>query len=222
MKLAVSALLLSACTVLNPSYDPSSGGGLGSGGGVDSGVLSDGSVVIARDLTPTGPVADLAPVCSGSQRQCLATSGSASCMGGNYVLDRKCPMGSMCASGYCQAPGLGIPPAGVTCDFGQGPAENNCFSATGGDNGLSCQPFISNLTGDFTWVCTPKVGAGLPGDACQDGSQCRSGFCGSNGTCFRTCHTDQDCPQSQTKHLTCASVDLVVEGKPLQADSCIP
>ena len=220
MKLAAGALLLSACTVLNPSYDPTGGVGGGGGGDLGSHGSSDGAAE-AHDLASTGPTPDLMPICTGEQRLCLANSGSAGCVDGNYVLDRKCPMGSMCASGYCQPPSLGIPPAGINCDFGTGPAENNCFAVGGADNGLSCQPYVNGLTGNVSWACTPKIGAGLPGDACQDGAQCRSGFCGSNGTCFRTCRVDTDCPQSATRHLRCATTDVIVEGKTVHENSCI-
>jgi hypothetical protein len=206
-----AVLLLVACTSPNPNY-------------VGSGSFPDGSV----DGAPGGPPlvdgggGDLAPVCSGDQRQCLATSGSAVCMGGQFGLDRKCPTESTCQGGYCQPPAASATtPAGHACAFTAGPVENACFSMGGATTDLSCQPFVS-ANKMVSWVCAHPVGTGTPGTACTKGSDCRTGFCGSNGTCFRGCETANDCPSSGGPPLNCDSVTITVEGVQVTVNSCVP
>jgi hypothetical protein len=210
-QLCALVLLLAACTAPNPNYAGPGGDGDG-GAGSDAGITDD-----------LGPQPDLTPACNAGDRLCLANTGSAACVDGHYVLDRKCPPDSVCAAGYCQAPPMS--PAtlvGQGCDLGGGPQENNCFSQV---DTLSCQPFVSNGgPTDVTWICDKAVGQGLPGSACTQGSDCRSGFCGSNGTCFRTCQTNADCPfQGNTPNrFNCSNVTIVVEGVTVMAKSCIP
>lgn len=206
-----------SCTTVNPDF-------VGFGAGVDGGA-TDGSPEGHPDLHAGGP--DLAPVCTAGQRACLATTGSAACQGGQLKLDRKCPTGSSCTAGYCQAPPMSSTSlTGQSCDVGFGPQENNCF-ANGGPaaDTLSCEPFVTDPAQmGVSWVCAPSVGQGLPGTACTRGDECRSGFCGSNGTCFRACAQDNDCPfQGSTgKRYACNNVDVTVEGVTVSAKSCIP
>jgi hypothetical protein len=204
---------LTACTAPNPNYV--------AGGGPDDGSAND----FAVDMKPADLSGnDLAPVCTVGQRTCLAQSGSAACEGGQYHLDRKCPTASVCATGYCQPP-----PASTTsmqgqpCDATGGALENDCFSGVSAE--LSCQPFVASTTPKkVTWVCDAPVGAGVPGTACTTGDECRSGFCGSNGTCFRACAVTSDCPiQGNTgQTYPCMDVTIVVEGEMVTAKSCVP
>jgi hypothetical protein len=83
-----------------------------------------------------------------------------------------------------------------------------------------CQPFVKN-GGDVTWACAPPIGNGIVGQKCSHGADCRSGFCGSNGTCFRACAFVTDCPNSGGPY-ACTPVQITVEGVPVTANSCIP
>jgi hypothetical protein len=212
---AAAALLLSACTSLNPNYNPN---GVVPDGGVGPG--SDGGTGNNKD---SGTPGDLAAVCKDTQRQCLATTGSAACVSGQYMLDRKCPMGSMCKTGYCQPPAMSfVNPTGNPCDVAGGPQENQCFSQV--TDTLSCQPFVTDPANkSVSWICATSVGMGLPGAPCTDGSTCRTGFCGSNGTCFRACQLDTDCPvQTNGTRYNCREVTITVEGVAVKQTSCIP
>jgi len=215
---AATFALLAACTSPNPNWEFASGGG---DAGTDGSFVTDGG-------PHDGPAMDLEPVCMPGQRTCLAQSGSADCDQGQFKLDRKCPNMSMCMTGYCQPPPQSSTSSiGVTCDVGgsAAPRENDCFPMTGGTaNTLSCQPFVDPATKKVSWFCDDQVGTGLPGTACTQGDQCRSGFCGSNGTCFRACLDQMDCPLMGSTGLLyrCELVDIVVEGVKVTAKSCIP
>ena len=114
-------------------------------------------------------------------------------------------------------------PAGHPCDAGGTAQENQCFSAV--TDTLSCEPFITDPSNKMVaWFCAHSVGQGLPGAACTDGSTCRTGFCGSNGTCFRACGAGAPCPvpPNGTVPYRCAGVKILVEGVEVQATSCIP
>src|SRR3954471_5392775 len=140
-----AALILVACTAPNPSFvGPTLDGGMTDGNPPGDGSPGDG-------LGST----DMAAVCSGDQRQCLASTGSASCAGGQFMLDRKCPTSSTCKTGYCQPPAVSTMTAeGHGCAPGPGPQENACLN-TGGPgpsaDPLSCQPFIG-ATKAVSWV----------------------------------------------------------------------
>src|SRR5262249_22536939 len=102
------------------------------------------------------------------------------------------------------------------------PQENVCFSTTG--DSFSCEPFVDANTKKISWFCDKAVGAGLPGNACTKGDDCRSGFCGSNGTCFRACLDPVDCPPvpGTNTPYNCSTVQIVVEGEQVSAKSCVP
>ncbi len=201
--------LLGACTVANPLYVGRDAGGV---------VITDGSVVVG---SPDMSGVDLAkppdPGCTTGERSCSA-SDSLVCQSGSFVSDRTCPKASaiaaasVCADGYC------APPAGaVSCEAEGGQTEAACFGI-GGMGTLSCQPFAS--TGSVKWFCATTVGMGGSGSPCNVGSVCRSGFCGSNGTCFRACISDNDCPQMGNAN-TCTDVGISLEGQTITAGSCI-
>ena len=76
--------------------------------------------------------------------------------------------------------------------------------------------------GDVGWICGRPVGMGFPGTKCTSGSECRSGFCGDNGFCFRACKGDFDCPQGGQVQFVCADTTIVVDGKKVTAGSCVP
>lgn len=214
---AIGALMLGlvACTAANPNYV-----GQG-GGGPDGAVPVDGA---QPDLGRGGGSTDLAPVCQDGQRACLTVSASASCVSGQYTLDRKCPTGSKCVIGYCGAPPQ-VPGSvvGLPCDAAPGPQENQCIVNTAGGDQLSCEPFVDPQSKSIRWACARPIGAGLPGAPCTAGSDCRSGFCGDNGTCFRACQIDTDCPLEPTgKRLSCHTVKITVEGVPVSQGSCVP
>jgi hypothetical protein len=203
---AALLLLLPACTAHNSFYVPDGDEGaptdLGRRDGAPPLDLSG-----PHDLAIGGP-------CVIGQRSC-AGSFSEYCPNGMFAADRACPTGSMCAVGHCQPP-LGAHP----CDAVPGPQENQCVAVS---DTLSCQPFVVKPnTATIGWSCTKAVGAGLPGVACTSGAQCRSGFCGSNGTCFRACANSADCPQATMgKPFSCSTVNIIVEGIPIKAGSCI-
>lgn len=187
--------------------------------------VRDGAVV-APDLTST---ADLRPVppdfavpaCVEGARFCNDNKIIA-CEKGDFVLDRQCPSGSSCVDASCQPPPLnpatGL--AGSNCKGDNGPSENFCLAVTGLN--LSCQPFLSG--GDVLWRCATAVGAGVPATQCDpdEGAKCRTGFCGDNGTCFRTCVDDNQCPNFGNQQTTCKSTNILVEGKTVSAKSCVP
>jgi hypothetical protein len=207
-----ASLFLVACTVDNPNYRPTT---------LDAGADLSGK---PSDMSgPKQPDLSTPPGCASGPRVCLASGASASCMGGGYVIDRKCPTGSTCSDGFCSPPAQGtFPPQGMGCTGnvggggGNNPNENICIFV---NQAYSCQPFI--LSGALDWVCAAAVGTGTPGTTCTVGADCRTGFCGDNGTCFRGCNNDSDCPNTgQT--LTCQTVNITVEGQTISAKSCVP
>jgi hypothetical protein len=114
-----------------------------------------------------------------------------------------------------------VPLGAPACDVGGVAQDNQCTTIA---LDLSCQPFVVGLGAPLSWFCDKAVGAGLPGTACVSGGQCRSGFCGSNGTCFRACVSAVDCPQNPGtgKHYRCGTVDITDEGVTESTGSCIP
>ncbi|MEO6953970.1 MAG: hypothetical protein ABI321_19365 [Polyangia bacterium] len=209
--LARAALLLlisgsGACTVANPLYTAK--------GDAGSPVV-DSSVTSHTDLASADLTAPPAPGCTTGDRACSAT-GSTVCQSGTFVADRTCPHDSKCADGYCAPPTVATDP---TCSGGLegGESDNVCFFAAG-NSSRSCQPFVGS--GSVQWVCAPVVGTGGAGAPCTTGAACRSGFCGSNGSCFRACSRDEDCP-NQGNASTCVDVGISVEGQSITASSCI-
>lgn len=188
--------------------------------------VSDANVVIPVDLTnapdlrPAPP--DFAvPACVEGARFCNDNKIIA-CEQGDFVLDRQCPSGSACVDASCQPPPLnpatGL--AGSNCAGDNGPSENFCLAVMGLN--LSCQPFLSG--GDVIWRCATAIGSGVPATDCNSdqGAKCRTGFCGDNGTCFRTCVDDNQCPNFGNQQTTCESAKILVEGKTVSAKSCVP
>lgn len=210
---SAGALLIGvACTRNNLEYNPFGstldGGG---GGNVDFGGRS-------VDLGGGGGGRDLASGCAIDTRVCQGSS-SVACLNGALTVDRTCPSASMCVDGYCEAPPQGMfTTEGRPCDFNGAPTESACVQ--GGSSEFSCQPFVADpVDQTIDWVCARAIGMKGRGDACTKGSECRSGFCGDNGTCFRACAGDRDCQSTMQK---CADVKIVVEGIEVQAKSCIP
>lgn len=212
------ALVGASCTAANPLYTPSADLG-------DAGTLGEvdfSTNVPGPDLATPGP--DLsAPVCTEGKRSCLSV-GSAICEASTLVLDRTCPQASTCADGYCQPPPLSPNGVGKSCATAGAANENLCTIGSSGNNPPSCQPFVDDASGSLkvVWHCARAVGAGLPSTPCTDGAQCRSGFCGSNGTCFRACASELDCPSSGQGKRVCEEVEILVEGLAVKAKSCIP
>ena len=173
----------------------------------------------ARDLGYLPPdLTVLGGSCGGDERACLAGGGASErCAGEVFVIDRSCPGESSCAGGFCQPPPEGTGMLGRRCDEGGVAAEPQCQPTLPGDP--TCTPFVG-ADGDAAWYCAKPVGAGGPGSACTAGNACRSGFCGSNGTCFRACQSD--CPMVGGTQLHCAPVTIHVEGRELLARSCVP
>jgi hypothetical protein len=212
--------LLSACTVNNPSYVGPGGGGDGSMGlpGQDGGIsFHDGGGHADFAALP-----DLSTGCAPDTRSCISTpiEASESCLNGTFVPSRPCPSASTCMDGYCQPPPAASTGQGTPCDTNNGqPLENDCSSLS--QVQPSCEPFVNPADKSVSWFCDDPVGVGLPGSPCTSGKQCRTGFCGSNGTCFRGCVTDMDCPNNG-RQLVCQTVDIEVEGVKVSAQSCIP
>jgi hypothetical protein len=214
-------LALASCTVDNPLYTPGVSGDLAG--------TTDLAGTKLGDLSFPADKSDLAdPACMIGQRACLA-SGSAGCHMGTFVKDRTCPTGSACTTGYCQAPPPATNNVGKDCAPTATPTESLCVAGlSGGEPSKipSCQPFLDPNGGDIGkgvhWVCAPPIGTGISGTPCTEGSQCRSGFCGSNGTCFRSCITAADCPAGNPGGgWTCSVVSITVEGSMLMASSCV-
>ncbi len=225
-----------ACTVENPNYlGPGDGGlvfghgstdlALGPGGGADlasstgaGGHDGGGGHGGAPDLAP--PL----PLCTSGARQCSSPPAVAAqvCTAGGWS-DRACPAGSLsgggavCMNGYCQPP---TSDGTTSCDTG-GPLEQICSQNGNGPAQFSCQPFLTGAPGrPVEWWCAMAIGAGAggAGASCSTGSDCHSGFCGSNGTCFWACQEDGDCP---VWGMHCSAVTLDVEGTSVSATSCM-
>jgi hypothetical protein len=221
VRFATITLLLVGCTMPNPDYvEPGvGGGGSGSGGGGVGGMIDAGTADLAmKDGAAPSSSPDLSspPECQSGDRSC-ANGSSVACVGGKKVPDRICPSGpngpGSCQAGYCE-----LPTDAPQCDFGNGPSEDYCYQQVSPNS--TCVPFITGQAG-VTWACGGVVGTKASGDACTNGAQCRSGLCGSNGTCFRPCTGVQDCPQ-HSPALSCKPIMLVVEGVPVTAHSCVP
>ncbi|HZS40526.1 MAG TPA: hypothetical protein VFF06_27025 [Polyangia bacterium] len=212
---AILVALASGCTADNPNFIGDGDGGVDSGG-----IRFDGG---QHDLAKGG--ADLAgTTCADGQRRCGAGA-SEICINAMFTTDRMCPSMSMCHEGYCQPPAaVAGSQVGANCEMpmfgGTGPQENQCLLNLAAK--LSCMPFFDPTAGGIVWRCDTEVGQGLPATPCTMGSQCRSGFCGSNGTCFRACQSDQDCPQTSQQQTRCQNVSIVVEGMQVDAQSCTP
>jgi len=235
LSLPFVALALVGCTALNPNWqgngDVGSGGGsAGSGGAGKGGAGGSGGSTTLPDLG-MGGLPDLSmsdppdllpppPVCSPGDRQCANGLPPASqlCDKDGQWNTRVCPVANdphqvMCMDGYC------APPSDAqNCLVGNGPSEDACYNI---DPNLSCEPFIDAQNNGWMWFCVKVVGTGASGDPCTSGAQCRSGFCGSNGTCFRACQNPSDCPQ-HTPKLSCKQVTIDVEGVTTYANSCVP
>ncbi|MDB4966320.1 MAG: hypothetical protein JWN44_2009 [Myxococcales bacterium] len=206
--LATLAVLVAGCTAHNPSF-------VGDGGATDDLAGGGGSSDLA-----TGPLDLSGPMgsCSAGQRMCAGTQASDRCEGGIYVVDRNCPAGSECMSTYCAPPLPGVgTQVGQRCDASGGPQQLQCSAAL--VQNLSCQPFIDPVSKDYRWYCDSPAGGGSAGTPCTRGSDCRSGFCGSNGTCFEAC---QAAGPGSGCALRCQSVQIVVEGVKQTVKSCSP
>jgi hypothetical protein len=182
----------------------------------------------ARDLGASFGAPDLAhgTQCTAGQRRCVSSPSTASelCDNGNYAIDRKCPYGSSaksgadCQSDYCAPP---TTDGTTSCDTG-GPLEQICSGPANSAPDFTCQPFITNAQSHgVEWWCAiaAVAGGGVAGSACQSGADCRTGYCGSNGTCYWACQVSGDCP---TFGMQCSAVTINVEGLALSAPSCVP
>ena len=128
---------------------------------------------------------------------------STSCIEGEQVPDRTCPLGSECASGYCVAP-----TAGVTCS-----EDDACGSAS-----LACTPFIVGA-GAAETSCAGALGTKFRAESCAFDRECRSGVCiPDRGTCFGRCPT---VGQSCAVGVTCREVAITVEGTQVTLPSCV-
>jgi hypothetical protein len=228
-----------ACTVDNPSYvgggAPSDGDGGSGGPGSSAPDLAHAHGGGHPDLAiAPGPHDDggsgtqsfdlAAPLCSPGSRRCVSSPALTAevCSGGQWR-DRECPAGSVAGSGSSCTNGHCTPPTtnGTTsCDTG-GPLEQVCSQNGNGPPEFSCQPFLTDSRAKAVeWWCAMAIGAGSggAGAACTRGSDCHSGFCGSNGTCFWACQIDGDCP---TVGMRCNAVTLEVEGVAVSAPSCM-
>jgi hypothetical protein len=213
LRLAGFSVLMAACTTENPHYT----------GAIDLGAgdAVAGQIDLASPINPGS--ADLAgpAKCVDGERSCNMT-GSRGCVGGVFVEDRVCPAGSMCVGGHCPAPTGGATNVGKDCAPTGHPTESICVAGLSGPIATvpSCQPFVGPTSTAPVWICAPRIGMGLPGQACTSGAMCRSGFCGDNGTCYRACISPADCP-TQGGPWKCETVKIVVEGVAVQAPSCI-
>jgi hypothetical protein len=202
-------MLAAGCTAHNPSFT-------GDGGSSGQDDLAGNT---ATDLA--GVVLDLAgPMgsCMAGQRMCAGTQASDRCEGGMFVVDRNCPMGSQCMSTYCAPPAQGIGnQVGQRCDANGGAQQLQCMASL--MQSLSCQPFVDPVSKDLRFFCDASVGTGIAGTLCTRGSECRSGFCGGNNTCYEACQANG--PGTGCT-LRCQSVSIVVEGVKQTVKSCAP
>jgi hypothetical protein len=202
------------------------GGGAGGSGGVGGG-NSDMSMPVVHDMAMHEPDLAHPGECGPGERQCTNTPSpsSESCQSNMFVLDRRCPFASLafngatCNGGYCR------PPTGQTmlpCGTAGGDGDDFiCAQQGNGTRALSCQPFVSNpAKGTVEWFCAVAVtnARGSAGDPCTSGAECRTGFCGSNGTCFVACTNDNECPGP----IGCGNVKITVEGVTVSTQSCVP
>lgn len=203
--------LAAGCTAANPSYVPPD---------ASTTIAFDFAVPPGHDFAMPPPPPDFStpPECVGAQRSCTQdTLASERCVNNMFVPDRSCPMDSVCQMGYCQVPPQsGDPVEGMSCN-----SENGCDLASFGE---SCQPFVIDPQQPalVEFHCAPQVGDGASGNACMDGSTCRSGFCiAATSTCFRACSGDGDCPFRNGVQTMCRPVLITVEGVELKAASCV-
>lgn len=169
-------------------------GGCGSGnggGGGDGGVESGAACAEPRSCV----VAQL----TGSSRPT-----STSCVDGEQLPDRTCPVGSECVSGYCEAPLSGAP-----CSD-----DDACGSGAS----LGCTPFVLGGGAAETY-CAGALGTKFRAESCTFDRECRSGFCiPDRGTCFGRCPTvGQACGVG----VTCSEVAITVEGTQVTLPSCV-
>lgn len=223
-RLAVAALLagsvaISACTTENPLYRPEADRG-------DAGTSPGADLTrppVGADLATAIDLAVAVNACNGPMDRDCGPMGSLACTAGALTADRDCPEHSTCTDGYCAAPppsGLGAV-VGRSCSFNNKPGDGLCASLS---NEASCQPFLHpvNPGGAVKWTCDVAVGAGSRGTPCTQGTTCRSGFCGSNGTCFVGCDNDVDCFSATPPKFRCKGVSITVEGRTLATKSCTP
>ena len=203
--LAAVLVLVVGCTAHNPDF-------VGSGGGADL-LGAPPPDLAAAVLDLAGPMG----ACNSGDRKCAGTVASDRCEAGMFVVDRSCPKGSQCSDNYCAPPPpVPVSEIGQRCDtVGGGPQQVACTAQPG----LSCQPFVVPGSHDLRWYCDTAVGPAAAGFPCTRGSDCKSGFCGGNGTCFEAC---QQAGPGSGCMLRCQSVDLVVEEVKVTAKSCIP
>jgi hypothetical protein len=149
----------------------------------------DMSVVEGSDMTLPPVSTDMAGLCAvDGIRVCLDSTRAAVCMGGNAMVDRVCPPGSMCNStnGHCAPPGGAM----------------NCVSTKDCTGGQVCVEYVvSNV---FAGFCTAPVAGATGGvnSACMvstpgNDSSCRTGICAARDAtsraCFNPCNTNADC-----------------------------
>jgi hypothetical protein len=204
---AWSVFFVAACVADNPYYSPST--------------EMDLAGVAPMDLSSAAP-GDLSmssPMCTDGKRACSGSKAeSVVCESGMFVADRMCPTGSTCADGVCGLPASGPNNSGRSCMSVIGGATATlCFQGAMMPV-PDCQPFVQ--MGSIVWECAPPVGNGGVGVSCTKGAECRSGFCGSNGTCYRACVFATDCPNSGGKWV-CSPVQISVEGVQTTANSCV-
>ena len=125
------------------------------------------------------------------------------CVDGEQLPDRTCPIGSECVSGYCAAP-----PSGVTCT-----EDDACGSAS-----LGCTPFVVRAGAAETY-CAGALGTKFRAESCTFDRECRSGVCiPDRGTCFGRCPT---VGQSCSIGVICREVEITVEGTQVALPSCV-
>lgn len=217
-RVVILSLVCLGCTAPNPDFVGGVGGGAGDPGPPDA-ATADLAGSVAHDAGVATP--DLATLCASGPRSCSDAPATTStvCAGGAYHADRLCPGGGdssapRCDRGYCQAP-AGSP----NCGF-PAPSEDFCYTQV--SSSQTCTPFIDPQSKMASWSCAPVVGNGASGDACTTGADCRSGFCGPNGTCFRACVTAADCPPGPGPPLRCVKMSLAIEGVAVPVRSCVP
>jgi hypothetical protein len=129
--------------------------------------------------------------------------------------DSQCPNGQQCIGGQCQNQVMNEGMIGDLCNPGS-PCLNNLVCVNGGQDNFCTQTCSGNEC-PLGWQCQQVqsnqgvIGLCLPGqedqgtlefgELCQNGPECLSGLCASNGQtafCTQSCVNDENCPDQAT------------------------
>lgn len=172
--------------------DGTSTGGTGGSGG------SSGSAGVDAAAGSGGAVGGTGGGDGGTGGGDGGTGGEPQDAGDEPIVKR--PLGELCASAAdCES--------GVCLTVPDKPGEMRCSqyccSSFNCPAGTVCSTFWGNqLCVDPSFVSLSTPGTGPAGSSCGDGTQCRSGRCGTDGTCKDVCCVNDSCPGGAACALT--------------------